>query len=244
VTARLALLVVAALVAAGGAGATIPPPPPQVDPVPTISIADATTHETNVDTDAVLDVTLSRPSGDPVAVSWATSDGRADSTDYVPASGTLTFAPGQTTAHVVVLIKGDALDEPDETVFVQLSGAKYATIDRGRAALTIVDDDPAPLRLLDAFVDARWSVHRTYTKVTRFVIHRPDRTAVTVRCRGGGCPVRVGAKLRPGALVDVRIEANYQPLIGRVYQYRIRAGKPPRLSALCLPPGAVSPRPC
>ena len=241
--ARLALVVVAALAAAGSAGGTIPPPP-QVDPLPTISIADATTHETNVDTDAVLDVTPSAPSGDPVTVNWATADGTADSTDYVPDSGTLTFKPGQTTARVVVLIKGDALDEPDETVFVQLSEARNATIDRGRATLTIVDDDPAPLRLLDAFVDARWSVHRKYTLVTRFVIHRPDRTSVTVRCHGKGCPVRLGAKLRPGALVDVRIEAKYQPLIGRVYQYRIRAGKAPRLIALCLPPGAVSPRPC
>jgi len=238
---RLALLLTAALVAAGGAGATIPP---QRDPIPTISIADATTHETNVDTVAVLDVTLSGPSGDPVTVNWATADGTADSTDYVPDSGTLTFGPGQIAAQIAVMIKGDALDEPDETVFVQLSGANHATIDRGRATLTIVDDDPVPLRLLDAFVDARWSVHRQYTQVTRFVIHRPASTAVTVRCRGRGCPLRVGAKLRPGAVVDVRIEANYQPLIGRVYQYRIRAGKPPRLTALCLPPGALSPQRC
>ena len=238
---RVGVPLIAALVLAGGAAATIPP---QRDPIPTISIADATTHETNVDTDAVLDVTLSRPSGDPVTVNWATADGTADSTDYLPGSGTLTYPPGQTSAHIVVLIKGDALDEPDETVFVQLSDAGYATIDRGRATLTIADDDPAPLRLLDASVDVRWSVHRKYTKVTRFLIHRPSGTAVAVRCRGGGCPLRVGAKLRPGALVDVRIEANYQPLIGRVYQYRIRAGKQPRLTALCLPPGALSPEPC
>ena len=238
---RVGVPLIAALVCAGGAGATIPP---QRDPIPTISIADATTHETNVDTDAVLDVTLSGPSGDPVTVNWATADGTADSTDYQPASGTLTFAPGQTSAHVAVLIKGDALHEPDETLYVQLSDAGYATIDRGRATLTIVDDDPVPLRLLDSYVDVRWNVHRAYTRVTRFVIHRPGATAVSVRCRGGGCPLRVGAKLRPGALVDVRIEASSQPLIGRAYQYRIRAGKPPRVTALCLPPGALSPEPC
>ncbi len=137
--ARLALLLIAALVAAGSAGATIPP---QRDPIRTLSIADATTHETNVDTVAVLDVTLSGPSGDPVTVNWATADGTADSTDYVPDSGTLTFGPGQIAAQIAVMIKGDALDEPDETVFVQLSGANHATIDRGRATLTIVDDDP------------------------------------------------------------------------------------------------------
>jgi hypothetical protein len=141
-------------------------------------------------------------------------------------------------------IKGDALDEPDESFFVDLSGAQNASIARGRGTITIIDDDPAPFRLLDAYVDARWSVHRTYTRVTRFAIHRPAGALVHVRCRGKGCPVRVGAKLRPGARVDVRVEVQYQPLIGRVYKYRIRAGKPPLFTALCLPPGALSPERC
>jgi hypothetical protein len=238
---RLAIPCVAALVVAGTASATIPPPPPR-DPIPAISIADATTYETNFDTVATLDVTLSVPTEDPVTVHWATVDGTADSTDYVPDLGTLTFAPFQTSAQVVVMIKGDALDEPDETVFVDLSDANYATIDRARATLTIIDDDPTPFRLLDASVDARWSVHRTYTRVLRFAIHRPSGTIVHVRCRGKGCPVHVGAKLRPGTLVDVRIEAPYKPLIGRVYLYRIRAGRPPRFTELCLPPGSPSAR--
>jgi Calx-beta domain len=209
-----------------------------------LSAADASTYETNFDTDATVDVMLSSPSDEAVAVHWATADGTAGSQDYVPASGTVTFAPGQTTAHVAVLIKGDALDEPDETFFVDLSDARGATIERGRATVTIIDSDPAPFRLLDAYVDARWNVHRMYTRVARFVIHRPSGTVVRVRCRGSGCPLRVGARLRPGALVDVRIEAQYKPLIGRVYQYRIRAGKRPRVSALCLPPGAVTPTGC
>jgi hypothetical protein len=85
-------------------------------------------------------------------------------------------------------------------------------------------------------------VHRTYTRVLRFAIHRSSDTVVHVRCRGGGCPARVGRKLRPGAVVDVRVEAPYKPLIGRVFQYRIRAGKRPRFRELCLPPGSLSPR--
>jgi hypothetical protein len=220
--------------------ATIPPRQP--DPVPAISIADSTTDETNFDTIGSLRVTLSTPSGDPVTVHWATADGTADSTDYVPDAGTLTFAPGKTSADVGVIIKGDALDEQDETAFVDLTDPNNATIERGRGTLTIIDDDPVPFRLIDAHVDARWSVHRTYTRVLRFAIHRPSGTVVHVRCRGGGCPARVGRKLRPGALVDVRVEAPYKPLIGRVFQYRIRAGKRPRFRELCLPPGSLSPR--
>jgi Calx-beta domain len=211
---------------------------------PEISVGDTSTYETNFDTFASVDVTLSAPSDEPVTVKWATADGTAGSEDYVPAAGTVTFAPGQTTARVGALIKGDALDEPDETFFVDLFDPDHASIERGRGTVTIVDSDPAPFRLLDAYIDARWNVHRTYTRVARFAIHRPSGTVLRIRCRGGGCPVRVGAKLRPGALVDVRIEAPYKPLIGRVYQYRIRAGKRPRFSALCLPPGAVSPTVC
>lgn len=202
---------------------------------PALTIADGRTLETDFDTVGTVEVTLSAPSADPVTVHWATVDGTADATDYVPDSGTLTFAPGQTKARVGVMIKGDALDEPDETLFVDLSQSSGATIARARGTLTIIDSDPAPFQLLDAWVDARWSVHRSYTRVARFIIHRPGGTALRVRCRGGGCPLRIGAKLLPGALVDVRIVAPYEPLIGRVYQYRIRAGKSPRFTELCLP---------
>jgi len=233
------LLAVAVLALAGGAGAAIPP---QRASDLRLSIADASVTETNFDIVGLVEVTLSAPSPDTVTVQWATADGTADATDYVPDAGTLIFAPGETSARVAIMIKGDALDEPDETVFVDLSDAKFATIDRARATLTIVDTDSPPFALLDASVDARWSVHRTYTRVTRFTIHKAAGSVAHVRCRGAGCPVRVGRKLRPGALVDVRIEAPYKPLIGRVYQYRIRAGKRPMFRELCLPPGSLSPR--
>jgi Calx-beta domain/Divergent InlB B-repeat domain len=212
--------------------------------LPALSIDDVTTHETNVDTVAVLTVTLAPESPDTVTLHYASADGTADSTDYVGDAGTLRFPPGTTSVRIPVLIKGDALDEPDETLFVDLSSPEHATISRGRGTVTIVDDDPAPFRLLDAFVDVRWSVHRRYTKVTRFVVHRPAGAAVKVRCRGQGCPVRVGAELSPGAVVDVRVTMPYQPLIGRVFQYRIRASKRPRVTALCLPPGALKPVRC
>jgi len=212
--------------------------------LPVLTIDDATGHETNFDTDTVLTVTLAPASAETVTVHYATADGTADSTDYVGDSGTLTFAPGVTTARIPVLIKGDALDEPDETLFVDLSAPDHATITRARGVITITDDDPAPFRLLDAYVDARWSVHRSYTRVIRFAIHKPAGAALHVRCRGKGCPVRAGAKLRPGAFVDVRIEAPYQPLIGREFQYRIRAGKRPLFAGLCLPPGGGSPERC
>jgi Calx-beta domain-containing protein len=237
----LVLPFVAALLLVPGATATIPP---QRDPVTALSIADSTAAETNFDIIGLLEVTLSAPTDDAVTVHWATVDGTADSTDYVPESGTLTIPPRQTSARIAIMVKGDALDEPDETVYVDLSDANGATIARARGTLTITDDDPAPFRLLDAYVDARWSVHRRYTRVTKFAIHKPADTVAAVRCRGAGCPVRVGRKLLPGAVVTVRIEAPYKPLIGRMYQYKIRAGKRPLLTSFCLPPGGGSPERC
>lgn len=212
--------------------------------LPALSIDDVTTHETNVDIVAWPTVTLAPASAETVTVRYATADGTADSTDYNESSGTLTFAPGTTQLHLVAIVKGDALDEPDETFFFDLSDPHGATIADARGTVTIVDDDPVPFRLVDAFVDARWSVHRRYTRVVKFVVHRQAGATVRVRCRGRGCPVRVGAKLRPGAVVDVRVTMPYQPLIGRAFQYRIRAAKRPQVITLCLPPAGQKPTPC
>jgi hypothetical protein len=80
-----------------------------------------------------------------VTVDYSTAPGTATSgVDYVPASGTLTFLPGETTKTITVLVNGDTLDEPDETLFVNLSNASNATISVSQGTGTILDDDPAP----------------------------------------------------------------------------------------------------
>jgi Calx-beta domain-containing protein len=250
---RFVVPFVAVLVFAPGAAGTIPP---SRDPVPALSIGDVTTVETNVDIVAVLDVSLSAPTDDAVTVHWATADGAADSTDYVQDSGTLTFVPRQTTAHIAIMIKGDALDEPGETVFVDLSDAYYATIERARGTITILDDpaDRPALRVVDAAVEAKWSVHRGYTRVVLLQVRRaPDGATIEIACAGAGCPLREkpsgpnvtalrAAKLRPGTRVQVRVDVS--GMIGRVFEYTMRASKTPRLRTLCFPPAASKPAPC
>ena len=61
--------------------------------------------------------------------------------DFVPAYGTLTFAPGQTTATIIVKVRGDQLDERNEKFFVQLFGATGATLADDRGVGLILDDD-------------------------------------------------------------------------------------------------------
>lgn len=96
-------------------------------------------------------VTLSAPSGKSVSLSWATiipSPGTiplADAGDYAAASGTVTFAPGETSKVVIIIVNGDLTFEPDELVVVRFSGQTNATLGGyyGLGFGTITNDDAA-----------------------------------------------------------------------------------------------------
>lgn len=124
------------------------------DDAVTLSIAANSIAEGNTGTSTLnLTVTLSAASKTPVAVSYATSDGTATAgSDYVAASGVLTFAPGQLSQQVPVLINGDTQLEPDETLTVTLSGAAGATIGTAAAVGTLLNDDALTLSVADATV--------------------------------------------------------------------------------------------
>src|SRR5262249_38609488 len=115
------------------------------DAAPSIRISDVSVTEGNSGTTtATVNVTLSAASGQTVRVNYATANGTASSTDYVAASGTLTFAPGVTSLPINVSIVGDTLNEANETVNVNLSGATNATIADSQGVITITNDDPLP----------------------------------------------------------------------------------------------------
>ena len=79
------------------------------------------------------------------AVQYATENGTATSADndYVATSGTLTFDNGVTTQTVNVTVNGDNIAEPDETFFVNLSGATFASISDNQGQGTITNNDTA-----------------------------------------------------------------------------------------------------
>lgn len=116
------------------------------DPLPSISIADASRNEGNSGTaNLTFTLTLSPVSGRSVTVNWATADGTATApADYTASSGTVTFAAGQTSRTFTVPVVGDLLDEYNETLLVNLSTPTDATIADGQAVGTIVDNDPPP----------------------------------------------------------------------------------------------------
>jgi chitinase len=90
-------------------------------------------------------ISLDRAQSSPVTVGFATANGTATApSDYTAASGTVTFAPGETAKPVTVEVNGDTTVEPDETFGVNLTNATAnATIADGQAMGTIVNDDQA-----------------------------------------------------------------------------------------------------
>ena len=88
-------------------------------------------------------VALTAPSASTVTVNYTTMNGTAvQPGDYTTVSGSLTFAAGQVSKTVSVPIKGDTLDESNESFSVRLSAPVNATIGDGVGVGTIRDDDP------------------------------------------------------------------------------------------------------
>ncbi len=107
-----------------------------------LAVADARAVEGR---DETIDfaVTLAPASPAAVTVDYATADGSATAgEDYTAASGTLTFAPGETSKTVAVPVLDDAIDEGEETFTLTLSAASGATIADAEAVGAIVNSDP------------------------------------------------------------------------------------------------------
>jgi predicted extracellular nuclease len=116
------------------------------DPLPTVRISDRVVREGNSGlTPVAFQVRLSSASSRTVTVGYATVDGSAKAgSDYVAATGSLTFPPGTVSQSVVVNVNGDPTREPNEFFFVQASNATNAAIAYGRGIAIILNDDRSP----------------------------------------------------------------------------------------------------
>jgi len=109
---------------------------------PVVSIEDAGFAEGNSTHTVAVPVLLNRTSTQTVTVRYATSNRTAISgTDYTAISGTLTFAPGDTSEDISVVLIGDQVVEPDETFKITLSSPQNATLGDASAVITIQNDD-------------------------------------------------------------------------------------------------------
>jgi hypothetical protein len=93
----------------------------------------------------VFTVALNQASTQKITVRYSTNNGTAIAgSDYVANSGSLTFKAGITTQSISVAIKGDKVNEPDETFTVNLSTPTNAQISTAVGTGTILNDD-API---------------------------------------------------------------------------------------------------
>ena len=113
---------------------------------PSITINDVTVTEGNTGTtNATFTVSLSaayEPDGER-RLRHGGRQRQSAGGDYQATSGTLTFAPGETSKTVTVLVNGDRLAESSESFFVRLSNPTNAFIADATGVGTIVDDEPS-----------------------------------------------------------------------------------------------------
>ncbi|MGH9419673.1 MAG: Calx-beta domain-containing protein, partial [Thermoanaerobaculia bacterium] len=137
---------------------------PLTDPQISISDTRATEGDTGT-TVARFAVSLSRTAKQPVAVDYATSDGTAlAGADYDAASGTLSFAPGETAKTIDIHVRGDVSPENNETFFVTLRNASGARVIRSEGAGVIEDDDQdADLSVVPQFAEGSFGIQDSLT---------------------------------------------------------------------------------
>ena len=123
------------------------------DDTPTVSVADATAVNEGDDPDTTVDmsftVTLSEASSLAVTVPYTLSGTATGGSDYeTPSSTSLSIPAGDSSGTIVIKVKGDALDEPNETIIVTLGAPTNATVSTtagaGTGTGTINDDDGTP----------------------------------------------------------------------------------------------------
>jgi subtilisin family serine protease len=165
--------------------------------------------------DALATFTVTRPNGaGRASVEYETDDdGSADDgADYRAASGTLTFAAGETAKTVTVRVHGDRLAEGgDERFVVRLEKPRGAAIADGEGAATIVDDEPWFWMFTPIGLDEAGDAGVTTSFEFQVFLTLPSTTPVTVRyvtadgtAKSGKDYVPVNRKLTfaPGEMVQ------------------------------------------
>ena len=116
------------------------------DDEPRISISDVTKAEGKKGQTTLFTFTVTRSAAydQAVTMSFRTVDGTAATgdSDYVAKTGTLTFAPGETTKTITIEVKGDSKREANEYFYLDLFGnSSNSLFTKNRGLGTILNDD-------------------------------------------------------------------------------------------------------
>jgi hypothetical protein len=117
-----------------------------LDNEPRISIGDVSKKEgkKNQSTQFTFTVTLSAAYDQPVTLSYKTANGTATTGagDYLAKTGTLTFAPGETSKTITIEVKGDGKREANEAFYLDMFAlSSNALFNKNRGVGMILNDD-------------------------------------------------------------------------------------------------------
>ncbi|HEV2864305.1 MAG TPA: FG-GAP-like repeat-containing protein [Pyrinomonadaceae bacterium] len=150
------------------------------DPVPTLSVVNSSANEGASAGVVTVRVRLSNPTERTVTVVYGTADATARAgSDYAPASGTLTFNPGEVEKTFDVTIINDAEDEAEETFNVLLANPTEANAPAAPGVFTIFDNDGPTISVNDVAV-AEGQSGRTFATFT-LTLSAPSPQFVAVR---------------------------------------------------------------
>lgn len=112
----------------------------------TVAFGGASSSGLESATPADLEVTLSAASGQTVTVDYGVTGGTATGSgvDFTLDDGTLTFAAGDTSETISIVIVDDASEESDETIEVTLSNPSNATLGGPAVHTYTINDDELP----------------------------------------------------------------------------------------------------
>jgi uncharacterized repeat protein (TIGR01451 family) len=159
------------------------------DAAPTITITDLMHPEgTGGTSQATLVATLSGPTEVAATLSWTLDAGTAlcCGVDFSGPDGTLTFPVGITTRNISATIFGDAIDEPNETVLVNLTSATNATIADNQGVITIVDDDGVPQLVINDLSVAEGNAGTSAASLTVTLVGSTAQTVTVDYAFGAG----------------------------------------------------------
>ncbi|MEX8495276.1 Calx-beta domain-containing protein, partial [Sphaerotilus sp.] len=168
---------------------TVPPGVTPTDDRPHATINDVTVNE-GAGT-ATFTVTLAGTATTPVTIDYATADGTAKAgQDYSAVTGTVSFAPGETTKSIVVPILNDTVYEGTETFTVNLANPSSNALitdpvglgtikDDGTGTVPpgVTPDDDRPVVTINDVLVNEASAHATFT----VTLSNPSDLPVTVK---------------------------------------------------------------
>ncbi|HEV7474865.1 MAG TPA: Calx-beta domain-containing protein [Pyrinomonadaceae bacterium] len=147
--------------------------PPQLTP-PAVLKFDGPTYTTFEFVEShTLRVARTGNTNEATTVEYESTDGTAlQSSDYIITSGTLSFAPGQTSKTLSILLTDDEFTEAPETLKISLHDVTGNAIIQGtgEATVTIEDDDSVPATI-NPLEDTQFFVRQHYHD---FLNRRPD----------------------------------------------------------------------